>query len=61
MMIMIRIVILRVNKNRDNKRFTSKFQRAVLEKWIFENFRGTFNDDVIDKDIDKELNLMLVT
>ena len=60
-MIMIRIVILRVNKNRDNKRFTSKFQRAVLEKWIFENFRGTFNDDVIDKDIDKELNLMLVT
>ena len=44
------IVIWRISLNRDYKRFRSKFQYAVFEKWIFENFRGPFYDDLIYKD-----------
>ena len=29
----------------------SEFLHAVLEKWIFENFRGPFYDDLINRDI----------
>ena len=47
---MIRIVIWRVGSNEENERFRSKFEYVVLEKWIFENFRGPFHDDVIYKD-----------
>ena len=43
------IVIWRVTWNRDNKSFRSKVQYAVLEKWIYENFRGPFYDDVINR------------
>ena len=32
--------------NKNNKRFRSKFLCAVLDKWIFQNFRGPFNEDV---------------
>ena len=41
----------RVSKNRFKNR--SKFSYAVLEKWIFENFRGPFYDDVIHTDVRK--------
>ena len=37
-------------KLRFRTRVRSKFQYAVLEKWIFENFRGPFLDDEINWD-----------
>ena len=36
------IVISRVSKNRENEHFRSKFQYAVLEKWILEIFEDLF-------------------
>ena len=48
--IMKLIVIWTESWNNDNERFTSKSKYAVLEKWIFENFRGSFYDDVIPRD-----------
>ena len=37
----------RVSQNKDNWPFKSKFLFAVLEEWIFENFRGPFHDELI--------------
>ena len=45
------IFIWIVNQNRDKKkRFRWKFFHAILEKWIFENFRGHVYDGVIYRD-----------
>ena len=40
-MIINLIVIWRVCLNRDNERFRLKYKYVVLEKWIFENLRGS--------------------
>ena len=44
---LVKHIIGRVSWNRDKKFLRSKFQNAVLEKWIFENFREPFYDYVI--------------
>ena len=41
------IFIWKVTLKRDNKRFRSESKYAVLEKWIFENFRKPLHDDII--------------
>ena len=47
---MILIFIRILGHNIAKERFRSKFLYAVLVKWVFENFRGPFYDDVVYKD-----------
>ena len=44
------ILIWKIRSNKDNKHLRSKFQYAVLEKLIFQNFWEYFYDDVIYRD-----------
>ena len=53
-------VIWRVVKNRNNKRLRSNFEFAVLEKWIFETFRGPFTMTSLIKIKAQDLMLTLL-